>query len=78
MRFVEELDGDVFHLLLVDHTEMCAITAIVLAQSAGPVHGRRHYSSKETPLLSLSLTLSMTNADLRLESKSLPVEREVH
>lgn len=78
MRFVEELDGDVLHLLLVDHAEMCAVAAIVLAQSAGPVHGRRHYSNKQSSLLSRFFSHSLTNADHRLEPKSLPIVREVH
>lgn len=41
MRAVEELQRDVFHLLLVDHAEVQAVVYVVLAQGPAP-HARHH------------------------------------
>lgn len=41
VRPVEEVDGDVLHLLLVDHPEMHLIVHIIFAQSPAP-HAGRH------------------------------------
>lgn len=41
MRPVEEVDGDVLHLLLVDHPEMHLVVYIIFAQGPAP-HARRH------------------------------------
>lgn len=38
---VEEVDGDVFHLLLVDHPEMHPVVHIIFAQGPAP-HAGRH------------------------------------
>lgn len=61
MRFVEELDGDVLHLLLVHHAEMCAVTGVVLAQGAGLVPGRRHYCRAKEKPSSVYLALSFSD-----------------
>lgn len=44
VRPVEEVYGDVLHLLLVDHAEMHPVVHIILAQSPAP-HAGRHSSS---------------------------------
>lgn len=41
MRPIEEVYGDVLHLLLVDHAEMHPVVHIILAQSTAP-HAGRH------------------------------------
>lgn len=41
VRPVEEVYGDVLHLLLVDHAEMHPVVHVVLAQRPAP-HARRH------------------------------------
>lgn len=41
MRPVEKVDGDVLHLLLVDHPEMHLVVHIIFAQGPAP-HAGRH------------------------------------
>ena len=40
MRLIKKVNGDVLHLLLVDHTKMFVVD-IILIEGLGPV-GRRH------------------------------------
>lgn len=43
--FVEELDGDILDLLLVNHSEMHPVVDIILAQGVGTAVRRGHGSS---------------------------------
>lgn len=47
VRPIEEVYGDVLHLLLVDHAEMHPVVHIILAQSTAP-HAGRHGPSPRT------------------------------
>lgn len=51
VRPVEELQGDVLHLLLVDHAEVQPVVHVVLAQGPAP-HTRRHLALFPSPQLS--------------------------
>lgn len=64
VRLVEEVDGDVLHLLLVDHAEMHPVVHIIFTQGPGAERGRHSFflSVLASPLIyrdvSGSLSLS--------------------
>lgn len=45
MRFIEEVNGDVFNLLLIDHTKMFVVD-IILIEGPGSVGGRHGCTEK--------------------------------
>lgn len=67
VRPVEEVDGDVLHLLLVDHPEMHLVVHIIFAQGPAPHAGRhgpppRPAAAAEAPALEAG-TLEVANSN---------------
>lgn len=70
MRLVEEIDGDVLHLLLVYHAKMHPIVHIVLTESLRSVRGRHGRPPNKRPLM-LAALLHQSHAFTRSRSVGL-------